>query len=360
MNAKRTRTISLSSKELDSAIEVLSSAAQSLQLTLFERLSYRALLISVDVAIVSCIVAMILLFLRPPEPSRIPEYGAVFVATMISIVAFSVSILVGIVSVALNIPLLRKAFRERTRLQQLGLSSLSQSLWKESRRSRWISRVRGALLIVVGVFSSVVVVAIFGAALVGEANREDRIALFSIALFWAIIAALMFTSRYLGNQRERMALTTDATELRKALQSLRQRVGTTGVVSVPSEFLEQTAKIESAQIAEQRKDAVLQSTTFRPNAYAVVFDRDATEQRATLGVADRVELEDLVAHFSTDGARLESDAGAGVDAKAVLLRATTESKRVEIEYVIDHVSHGIRIIAVRHGGDGSHAVREGG
>lgn len=59
-------------------------------------------------------------------------------------------ILVGIVSLALNIPLLRKVFRERARLKKLGLSSLSRSLWKESRRSRWsrwLSRAHGTLLI---------------------------------------------------------------------------------------------------------------------------------------------------------------------------------------------------------------------
>ncbi|MGB7854281.1 MAG: hypothetical protein WBL48_00090, partial [Pseudolabrys sp.] len=69
------------------------------------------------------------------------------------------------------------------------------------------------------------------------------------------------------------------------------------------------------------------------------FDRDAVEQRTTLDVADRIELEDLVTQLSTDRAQLELTAGA---------IATTKSKRVAIDYEIDHASRTIRIIAVRH------------
>jgi hypothetical protein len=118
-------------------------------------------------------------------------------------------------------------------------------------------------------------------------------------------------------------------------------------VSVPSELLEQAAKIESAQIAKERKDAVLQSVAVRPSGYAITFDRDAAKERATLGVADRVELEDLVAQLSTEGARFESQAGAVADAEGGTLRVMTKSQSVEILYVIDQPSRGIRIIAVR-------------
>src|SRR5262245_35343945 len=96
-------------------------------------------------------------------------------------------------------------------------------------------------------------------------------------------------------------------------------------------------------------DAVLQSVAFRPPGYASAFDRHAAEQRATLSVADRVELEDLVAQLSTDGAQLESHAGPVAGA----LSGATKSKRVEIDYVIDHASRSIRIIALRHGVDSS-------
>jgi hypothetical protein len=50
-----------------------------------------------------------------------------------------------------------------------------------------------------------------------------------------------------------------AIRLASAIQSLRERAGNAETVTVPSELLEQTAKIESAQIAKERRDAVLQS-----------------------------------------------------------------------------------------------------
>jgi hypothetical protein len=71
-----------------------------------------------------------------------------------------------------------------------------------------------------------------------------------------------------------------------------------------------------------------------------------------LGVPDRVELEDLVAQLSTDGVQFESQTGGTKDGT---LQNATKSKPVEIAYVIDHASRSIRIIAVRHRGDGPHA-----
>ena len=48
-----TRTVPVSSTELDSAIEVLASAGQALRLSRFERISYRTLVTSADIALAS-------------------------------------------------------------------------------------------------------------------------------------------------------------------------------------------------------------------------------------------------------------------------------------------------------------------
>lgn len=91
----------------------------------------------------------------------------------------------------------------------------------------------------------------------------------------------------------------------------------------------------------------MQSAAFRSDAYAIAFDRNAAEQRASLGVAERVELEDLVADLSTEGSQREAKADAAPGSKAVTVRGTTESKNVEIEYVIDQASRRIQVVAVR-------------
>ena len=176
----------------------------------------------------------------------------------------------------------------------------------------------GIILVLLGML-------IASGAVIEADNRDDQIFLGFLALFYAIIAGLLFAARYLRNQRERMDLAASADELRKALQSLREREGAE-VISVPAELLERTVIIESAQITKERKDAVLQSAASRPKAYAIAFSRDATEQRAALSVSDRIELEDIVADLSIDGVRLEAQAEAVPDAIGATLPATTKKR----------------------------------
>jgi hypothetical protein len=332
--------IELERNDLDKSIEVLSSAAQALQLT-----RYRALMLSVDVATVTLAAAMIVSYFLQD-----------WVFTVLVAVCF-VSILIGLVLLVLNIPLFVRVFREGARLKKLGLSSLSKSLWIEGRRSRWIRRARSYLLIGMGMFLVVagVVFSIAGWTTVDSGNRTG---FFIVAAFLALIGALLLAARYLRNQRERIDLTANAEELRKTLRSLRQRAGDVEVVTVPSELLEQSAKIESAQIAKQRKEAVLQSIASPPEEYAVAFDPSAVEQRATLGIADRVELEDLVEQLSEEAAELESQARAGAGV-ATALRAATKSKRLEIDYLIDQGANRIRITAVRQAEADSTTSAEG-
>lgn len=118
------RTIALSSEELESTIEVLSSAAQALQLTRFERLSYRGLMVSVDVGAASFVAAVLLSSTGFGDEAL---QTRMFWAFKTLFLVFAASVLVGIVLLALNIPLIRKAFCERARLKTLGLSTLSNA-----------------------------------------------------------------------------------------------------------------------------------------------------------------------------------------------------------------------------------------
>jgi hypothetical protein len=338
-----THTTELSPQDLEGNIAVLSSAAQSLRPTRFEKISYRALMVSAYVITGSFALQFIFGFVIAFSGKEELFIKWAFPLAL----EFLISVLLGLLSLGLNIPLFLKTFRERARLKELGLGSLSVSLWKESRRRRWISRARDGLLMVAGI--CVFLLAIRHSFRVGD----PWIRVFG-ALFFVTVAALLFIARYLQCQRERMDLTENAQQLKKALESLRQRIGKAEVAPVPSALLEQTAKIESAQIAIERKDAVLQGVASRPNGYAIAFDRDAAEQRATLSSADRVELEDLVAELSTEGAQLGSQAEAVAGAQDATLRIATKSKRVEIEYAIDQASRAIRVSDVRRREDGSH------
>jgi hypothetical protein len=396
---ERNGHVTVSSNQLDTAIEVLSSAASELQLTRFERISYRALMVSTDVCMASFVVfaAIVTLWDRPGES----DYAVIL---MLIALVYPVSLLVAIVSLTLNIPLLRKTFRERAKLEELGLSSLSRSLWKESRgrgalfgfclgwlvgfvplkvltglqvlgglrlgillslvvvacfliaRGQWVSWGRGALFgACIGLLSLILVHNILVLtnfiAPKSEITTGDGDDVLMWLVFFVLVPCCLIAAQYLRNHRERMEQAASAEELKKALQGLQRRNGS-GVVSLPAEFLEKTAKIESLQIAKQRKDAILESVDSPPTGYAIAFDRTAIEQRATLSFADRVELEDLVAQLSTEGTQVEPQVGTG--------QGRTKSNRVEIDYVIDNDSRSIRVIAVRHVGEVSHASVNGG
>lgn len=351
-----TRTVPISSRELDSAIEVLASAGQALRLSRFERFSYRTLVISADVALASMIgfIAVVIAYVIAEDLASDP--WLVFLIAAVLLVVLLVSVPVAIISLLLNIPLFRMALRERARLKAHGLSSLANFLWKGSRRTRWIGRLREALIVVVGLFFILFVLGLSVKTVENPKYGEDAefVLMLSMGLIFAFIVIVLLSARYLRNQRARMDLTSSADALREALQGLRQRARG-GVVTVPAELLERTARIESTQIASERKDAVLQSVAFRPNAYAITYDGPATEQRATLGTADRLELEDLVAQLSTEGAPAGAQPAAGAEAT---MRGTTPSKRVEITYTVDEASRRIRVVAVK-AMSGSSAALEG-
>jgi hypothetical protein len=336
------RTVAIDPKDLESGIEALSSAGQAFQLTRFEKGAYYLLTVSVDVTVWSFI-ALALLSLLPEswmggyDPASIGGF-LVVLGTLFAAIAL-----------VINIPLASKLYRERAQLKELGLASLSKSLWKESRRGRWIRQV-------VRWVPVIILVVIFGFMLRDRILTPDQEwdtgDTFVVVIFTGL-AALLVLARYLRNQRERIDLAASAEELKKDFQGLQHRAGKAEVVSVPSELLEQAARIESAQIAKERKDAVLQSVSAGPSGYGVTFDRAAAEQRRMLDVSDRVELEDVVAQLSIEGPdKLTSEAG---PPEGATRRCETKNKRVEIEYVVDQTSHGVRIIAVRSEGGGSHS-----
>src|SRR5262249_6608427 len=124
MSAMATRTVADPTNQLDTAIKVLSSAGREFQLTRFERGAHRALMLSVDVAVWSFVafnVGLILFVIMAarglPWDDLTPVQQAFLVGPLIlSMVALAFAVIVGIVSLTLNIPLVRKLYLERARL----------------------------------------------------------------------------------------------------------------------------------------------------------------------------------------------------------------------------------------------------
>jgi hypothetical protein len=130
------RTIALDSKDLEGGIEALSSAARAFRLTRFERGAYHGLMVSVYVTTWSAITLIFLAVLieRGANDSVVRYVG---VPAAIGRVC---GVCLATVALVLNIPLAARLYRERSRLTELGLASLSKSLWRARWRGRWTSR----------------------------------------------------------------------------------------------------------------------------------------------------------------------------------------------------------------------------
>jgi hypothetical protein len=323
------RQITLDSKNLEAAIDVLSSAASSFAMTRRERITYRTLMVSVDLAIVCFVVTALTMALGPKE---LDENSMTMVLFLIELFLCIVFVAVGTIALLLNVPIFYRTLRERAMLKSLGMTALHTSLWKASRRRKWASRIRSALIIVFGV----------PVALIAAITHEQA---FLFATIMALFVFMIFAARHLRNQREQMDFAANAIELREALQAVRQRAAAHGTVAVSAELIERVAKIESDNISRERKYAILSSAASQSRGYAITFEDRAVGQRAALAVTDRIELEDLLAQLSTTGHPPEAPAVSPASGD-INARSKTESKRVEIEYVINDESLGIRITAV--------------
>ena len=171
-----------------------------------------------------------------------------------------------------------------------------------------------------------------------------------IVPFFLLFGLLVITARYTRYQRERIELGLSATKLKQALERLRQHAGQAEKVSVPSELLEQAARIESVTIAKERDDAVLRSVAARPSGFAIRFNGDAADQRIRLDAAERMELEDMAAQLSTQG-RLDGEQG-DAPTQGDAQRREAVGERVAIDYLLDEQARSILLTAIRRRAQG--------
>jgi hypothetical protein len=308
---------------IESGIDALSRAAQAFQLTRMEQISYWVLMISADIISVTTI------FLFSLALMGYTNDNSVFFTIVVYV--WLIAGLTSVVALLLSSKLLLKLLRKQIEVRRLGLTRLSKSLWKESRRGRWTALIRGFVY----VFAIVLLLLV---AIVGGSDR-------SIVSLFLIFALLVISARYIRYQRERIELGLSATKLKQALERLREHAGQAEQVSVPSELLEQAARIESVTIAKERDDAVLRSVAARPSGFAIRFNGDAAEQRAQLNASERMELEDMAAQLSTQG-RLDGEEG-GARPQGDAQRREAVGERVAIDYLLDEQARSILLTAIR-------------
>ena len=351
MNSTTTRSTTLDSNSVDAAIDALASAAASFGLTRRERIIYRTLMLGADFAALSTgllLVDFLLYITVKGADDRGASVGAFTHALLgLALASIMASGAAGMIAFLLNAPLLRRALRERKKFKALGLTAVSISLWKASRRQDWPSRIRGVSTVVAGILLAVLVLLLV--AFTPRRTEEDSHAVlyFVVGLVSiALLVGVLFGARHLRNLREQMDLASNAEKLKKALQALRIQGGRNGDIAVPMALVDEAAMIERIQISKDRNEAILQGAGSRSTGYAVTFTGQAAAQRAALGVPKRLKLEDLVARLSLAGVPPDA-AGRLADNGNSDDTFVAEDGPIVVKYAIDHEVREIRVTAVR-------------
>lgn len=337
------RSITLDSQSLERAIEVLSGAVKELSPTRGEMLRYRLLKFSLDMVVISYVLMWVRgLFLGSAFPKSV--FITVFVVSMIAVFIF----------LLLNIRLMSRTIRDHRKLESLGVTDVSRSLWKASRRHRWIDRARSGLVIVVSLTFLIV-----GASdivrpvawLDGVRRYFEYMPAFMFSVFVLLVpACLVFAAWLLRNKRDEMDVAANAKKLTEALQGLRRQAGRLGTIAVPARLVEKAATVEATQIAAARRQAIIRGAGIHGRGYAIAFENKAAEQRVALALSERLALEDLLASLSTGDSHVEGKAGSAPRTSCTVSHGGPARVNIEVEYVLDASASVIRIMSVNRVG----------
>jgi hypothetical protein len=337
------RSITLDSTSLDRAVGVLSDAAKEFSLTGRERLRYQWLKFSLDMVVVTYLLMWVRgLFFRGVFPKAI--FITAFVLSMIAVFA----------CLLLNIPLLFRTLQDREKLRALGVEDVSRSLCKARQKHHRLGRLRSGLLAIVSLSFLVVGVVDMIQRVPWFENARSYLGGLSGFAFSVLIllvpAGLLFAAWHLRSQRQEIDMAANAQELAEALRSLRLQADAAGSIAVPTHLVEQAASVEATRIAENRQQAIIRGAGTRAGGYAIRFDEKAVKQRMALDPAERLALEDMLAGLSAGDAAVAGEAGAAARAICEVPDGGARTDGLEVEYVLDASTRGIRITAVNRVG----------
>ena len=323
---------SLSAGQLEDAVKVLRTTAESLKASPRQERLYKWLSIAVQVSAVAFVAVIISVALDWHE-----QVVGAFGLVLFLAVALATLLL------AVNAPLILKAFRQRSVLKKLGIREVSRSAWKAGRKRHTFSRVTRALLTVAGTLCLLTAsLVVLGRAIQETpADKETDFAVFIVVALFIIVGATILIWQFVQRSREQLAIVADANRLRSLLQSIQSEAGAGGTVEVPAEVLESVARIERVNIERERTKAVVASTRVRSQGYALLVARNVPAQKASIDAAQRVAVEDLIDDLSTD----PRPPGSEPIADGLFCVRTPEGD-VEVHYGIDDAAQRVQIVAV--------------
>jgi hypothetical protein len=325
-------TRALTPTEIERVVAALQKATDTFRPTRFETLAYvvwRRMLA----------VSAILLPLVVLGTVWAPHIRYLIVPVALGFVVLIVTTLISLFLLAVNAPLFFRIAGESRNLRRVGLLDISSDVWRSG--GDWTRATRR------GAYGLVAALYAFCAWLTYRTGGVPDGWAVGLPILLSVTAANIIAALVFQRKKEEVEIVRSADRVRAALGHSRQDGEH---LEIPVSLLETAARIEGAQIARERAEAVFTSQK-EPRRYAVVYEAKAAQARLALPLSLRIALEDLVQSVA---ARPDESVS---PAELVAVRST--DSRVGIQYTCDpeaqHLTvHGVSAIlgaATRKGDD---------
>jgi len=315
--------------EFERALRVLDREQQAMQLSRAQRLSYKIYRISVW-GFVLCLVGIIIDFaieFRRTEPPW---------AFMTFLLAVGLCFLLGILSLALNIPLILKIIRHKLLFHRRGLSDFLDVLWKTRQKTR-----RGMAIVEKTALGLGIVFLIISITTVRWIGWIGAVTCFLIGTLFIMFYVLQSGKAWLDMMTSQWRNATRLKESMAALEKAAQHGGSERI-PVPVDVIEQFSRIETEQIARSRAIAISESATAPKTDFSILSSNEVLKVKAGLDPDDRLKVEETI----NDLMLQPKPSGVERDADTDTLRQRVQGTDWEIVYAVDDAGRQVRLLSL--------------
>jgi hypothetical protein len=318
----------LSHQEIDGTIAALQHAAAAFRPTGAQQWLFRTLTAWVWVAAASLALTAAGTLLLDVAPT------VGLWALVPGVAGMIVTALAAPVLVVSNLPLAWRVLERHLALRRLGLQgTVRMASWAHQRLWNSASALR---LLVIASGGGFIAAAILAWHRYSEAASASSWLLL-VGMVLVFMGGLLLATELMERKKAELEMLCRATELRRALESLRANRPRDARIAVPTPMLEHAARIERAQIVMERNTAILASAAASMR-YAVVMNVSVARAKRQLPIAHRIEVERLLAQLATI-ARADRQSGAELNTQW----ARSADGSVDVEYSLNSRERRITI-----------------
>jgi hypothetical protein len=294
----------LSATQVEGALRILERERDALGISKRQERWLRWLRISAAVFIFLYVALLGAFFLLSREPSggTAGELNALHITIILLSLGVLISLVMTLLLLIANAKLIITLIRQRRIVQRAGLVDLQASLWRHHRPARRFldyCTAGGAILGMLFVLSGIVS-GITAGTLSVSGTEDPSKEVFIMAGLLVAAGFVLIAPQLINRLRQRMGLLADVERLKQLLEQLRAGGGaTTANVAVSRRDIERLSAIEAAQINRDRAQSI-NDRTRAGSEYTLLVSRNVHEARSSLGLEQRLKLEDSLENLLTD------------------------------------------------------------